>query len=321
LLKWFGNKIILEKLTVTAQNILKTLGYFDLFQYPLTKEEICAFHAEVVSKASLQTALEILVRDKWVYRLDEFYSLQNDHVLAERRRKGNQLAAVQFKTARRVAKFLAAFPYVKGIAVSGSLSKNFATEKTDIDFFIVTTANRLWIARTCMHLYKKITFLSGRQHWFCMNYYVDEQEPVITEQNIFTAMEIVTLVPMHGKTSLDNFIAGNTWVRKYFPEQTCLTAGVPEIKSGHLRNLFEKIFKGRMGDRFDNWLMKLTQKRWHSKARKHALNSSGGSMGMIVGPHFSKPDPKNFQDKVVEAHRLKVEQLLQLPNKIASLVL
>jgi predicted nucleotidyltransferase len=308
-------------LTGTAQNILKTLAYFHLFQYPLTRQDIYLFHSEQVSQMDIDIALGILVHDRSVFRLDEFYSLQDDHAWAERRRKGNLLAARQFKTARRVAKLLSRFPYVKGVALSGSLSKNFATEKTDIDFFIVTAANRLWIARSCMHLYKKLTFLTGRQHWFCMNYYVDEQEPEIKEQNIFTAMEIVTLLRMQGKSSLDNFMARNAWVSAYFPVHERLADEVPEIKSGHFRNLFEKIFNSRVGDRFDDWLMKLTQKRWQAKVRRHALNSKGASMGMIVGPHISKPDPKNFQDKVVEAYRLKVQQLLQLQNKIASVVL
>jgi hypothetical protein len=43
-------------------------------------------------------------------------------------------------------------------------------------------------------------------------------------------------------------------------------------------------------------------------------------MGMVVGPHFSKPDPKNFQDKVLEQYRNKVQQLLQLKNKTAVMV-
>jgi predicted nucleotidyltransferase len=312
--------IILLYLLATEQNILNTLGYFDLFQYPLTREEIYQFHADKASRADIDMALGILVQGRLVYRVDEFYSLQNDMMLAERRRKGNQLAVKQLQRAAKVAKLLSRFPYVKGVAISGSLSKNFATDKTDIDFFIVTAANRLWIARTCMHLYKKLTFLTGRQHWFCMNYYVDEQEPEIKEQNIFTATEIVTLLPMQGAGSLDNFRAGNAWTKKYFPLHTGQSATVPEIKSGAFRIFFEKIFNGSMGDRLEKRLMHITRRRWQAKADRHQLNSRGLCMGMVVGPHFSKPDPKNFQDKVLEQYRNKVQQLLQLKNKTAVMV-
>lgn len=307
-------------MNTTAENILKTLGYFDLFQYPLTLDEICRFHADEVSPSAIHTSLEGLVKDRAVFKLDEFFLLKNDLSAVEKRRIGNMLAIKHMKIAGRVARLLAAFPYVKGIAVSGSLSKNFANEKTDIDFFIVTAANRLWIARTFMHLYKKLTFITGRQHWFCMNYYVDEAGLEIAEKNIFTAMEIVTLVPMQGKSSLDNFISANSWVKKYFPVNGSAVNHVPEIKKGFFRKLIEKMLGGKPGDHIEKWLMNITGKRWLKKVERQQLNSNGICMSMIVGRHFSKPDPKNFQDKVVERYHAKVQQLLQQKNKTVSLV-
>lgn len=308
-------------MTTTAQNILKTLGYFDLFQYPLTRAEIRLFHAEKLAHSEIDAALEMLLEEKMVFRLDEFYSLQTDLMLAERRRNGNTLAASQMKTAGRVARFLSKFPYVKGVAVSGSLSKNFATQKTDIDFFIVTEANRLWIARTIMHLYKKITFLTGRQHWYCMNYYVDVKSMEIKEKNIFTAMESVTLLPMQGKKAMDDFMTDNNWVGGYFPSKKMITDGIPEIRPGILRRMAEKIFNTSLGDKLDTWLMHVTEKRWQKKTQLRQLNSNGHVMSMVVSRHVSKPDPKNFQDKVVERYRTKVQQLLQMKDKTVSIVL
>ncbi len=308
-------------MTTTAQNILKTLGYFDLFQYPLTRTEIGQFHAANIPHAEIDEALDILLGEKMIFLLDEFYSLHNEPGLAERRRNGNRLAASQMQTAGRVARFLAKFPYVKGIAVSGSLSKNFATKNTDIDFFIVTEANRLWIARTVMHLYKKFTFLTGRQHWYCMNYYVDVKCMEIKEKNIFTAIESVTLLPMQGKKALDDFMQDNNWASAYFPLKKIVTEGTPEISPGLLRKGVEKIFNNRLGDKVDTWLMKITEKRWHKKTRQHQLNSSGHVMSMVASRHVSKPDPKNFQDKVIEKYRAKVQQLLQIKDKAVSAVL
>src|SRR2546430_6574247 len=88
---------------------------------------------------------------------------------------------------------------------------------TDIDFFIITSANRLWIARTCMHLFKKLTFLTGRQHWYCMNYYIDEEALNIEEHNIFTATELITLLPVCGNGTMQRFFQMNSWVSVYFP--------------------------------------------------------------------------------------------------------
>ena len=308
-------------MTETAQNILKTLGYFDLFKYPLTAKEIHLFNQADIADAAIHAELQVLLQANKIFKVDEFYSLHNNCQLAERRRNGNKLAAEHLKTAQRVARFLATFPYVKAIAVSGSLSKNFATDKTDIDFFIITTANRLWIARTCMHLYKKLTFLTGRQNWFCMNYYVDEAAMEIKEKNIFTAVEIVTLLPMHGRNCLYEFMEKNRWTDSFFPLKHFSNTDAPDLPKGIFSRLVEKLFSGSLGDLADTKLMQLTAARWRRKVKRQQLNSRGGLVGMSVDRHFSKPDPKNFQDKVVKAYRDKVEDIIQQRKLSALFVL
>jgi len=308
-------------LTDIAQNILKTLGYFDLFQYPLTREEIYLFNSAKVSNNEIENELKTLLSNKNVFEIGEFYSLQNNNLLAERRRNGNLLATEHLKTAHRVARFLSKFPYVKAIAVSGSLSKNFATDKTDIDFFIITAANRLWIARTCMHLYKKLTFLRGRQNWFCMNYYVDEEAMEIAEKNIFTAIEIATLLPMYGKECMEEFMQKNKWKTSFFPLKHFNNTASPGARRGLFGKFIERMFAGRFGDWIDIKLMGITNKRWLKKTESHQLNSRGGHLGMSIDRHFSKPDPKNFQETVIKAYHKKVEEILQHKKISPSFVL
>ncbi|MEO6540404.1 MAG: hypothetical protein ABIN74_05415, partial [Ferruginibacter sp.] len=107
----------------------------------------------------------------------------------------------------------------------------------------------------------------------------------------------------------------------YFPVKPVAIGDIAEIKPGLFRKAIEKILNNRAGDRIDDWLMHITRSRWQKKTRQQQLNSRGGCMGMAVGRHFSKPDPKNFQDKVVEQYRLKLQQLLQVKNKMETVVL
>ena len=76
------------------------------------------------------------------------------------------------------------------------------------------------MARTIMHLFKKFTFLAGRQHWFCMNYYVDEDGLEIKEKNIYTAVELVTVMPMRGDTIFKDLISANKWTQRFFQHKT-----------------------------------------------------------------------------------------------------
>jgi hypothetical protein len=290
---------------------LKTLAYFDFFNYPLTRDDIQSFLPQRCNQPVIDEMLAVLVSENIIFKLEDFYSLQNDPSLAKIRREGNQRAEKKLAIARKVAKVLSHCPYVETIAVSGSLSKHFADEKADIDFFIITSANRLWIARTCMHLIKKISYIAGKQHWFCMNYYVDELGLDIPEKNIFTAMEITTLLPMQGTNHFKKFIEANTWIHNYFPAHIISTGNAPEIKRGFIRNCFEKIFNTRLGDVTDKWLMNITEKRWKKKASEGRVNDHDDIMRMMINRHFSKQDPKIFQAKVIQQYENKVRHLLE----------
>ncbi|MEQ1678123.1 MAG: hypothetical protein ABL876_15555, partial [Chitinophagaceae bacterium] len=185
--------------------VLKTLAYFDIFHYPLTQTEIHTFLPATVSPARVEQALARLLEQQTIFQHDGFFSLHNNPLLVHRRMKGNEKAVELLAKGQQIGRFLYQFPFVKAVGISGSLSKNFAGQKADIDFFIITSANRLWIARTLMHLYKKLTFLTGRQHLHCMNYYVDEQAFVLEERNVFTATELKTVLPVSGDKDMQSF--------------------------------------------------------------------------------------------------------------------
>ena len=288
------------------QDIVRTLAYFDIFNYPLTNEEVRRFLHQSHNQLVVDEVLCELLKDNLIFKLNNFYSLQNRPELAEIRIAGNIRATQLLNIAERASKILSWFPFVQSVAVSGSLSKNFADQKADIDFFIITSANRLWIARTCMHIFKKFTFLAGKQNWFCMNYYIDEMKMEIIEKNIFTAMEIVTLIPMQGTNCFKNFIQANSWTRNYFHEQPSINGRSAEIKKTFFRRFFERIFDSNLGDTVEKLLMNLTDKRWKMKTLQGKVNDHGATMAMITDPHFSKPDPENFQYKIVRQFEEKL---------------
>jgi hypothetical protein len=236
-----------------------------------------------------------------------------------RRRNGNKNAHREIQNAIKATGILSKFPFVEGLALSGSLSKNYADENTDIDFFIITKANRLWIARTLMHIFYRFAVLAGKRNWFCMNYYIDETALEIEEKNIFTAIEIVTLIPMQGAEKVNAFIGTNKWTKNFLPAYTVKKALVTEYKKRLFCKLFEKIFGGTMGNALDNWLLKITQSRWVKKEAQLNINAKGICMGMLAGKHFAKPDPKNFQSKILAQYREKTEQLSVIITKIQAL--
>lgn len=302
--------------TTLAYSVLKTLAWFDLFHYPLTAGEILHFSHRTATIEELQPLLQQLLREQVVFYVDGFYALHNESALAARRRSGNEKATIMLRKAHRIARLLQGFPFVRGVCISGSLSKNFAGDNADIDLFIITSANRLWLARTAMHALKKLSYCWGGQHDFCMNYYIDEEALLIREQNMFTAIELLTLMPVCGDDSVQRFFAVNGWVQDYLPAYHGKSPVYPcSGKGSWLKRSIEWFLNLSAGEAADNYLMQLTSRRWKKKESDQRQNIQGGRMGLITGKHFAKPNPQYFQRRILDEYQQKLQKLWAMVDR------
>jgi hypothetical protein len=289
------------------KHILATLAYFSLFDYPITRQEIVRFLGRTVEQQPFEEALDRLIHHSFVFAIGNYLSVVNDRSLAERRARGNERAANMMRSAQRAASLISCFPFVKAVAISGSLSKNFADEWADVDFFIITAPNRLWTCRTLLHLFKKLTFLARRQHLFCMNYFIDENHPVILEKNIYTATEALTIIPARG--SFNDFYNANDWAKTFLPNLSTNITPPKKIIRTWARTMVEFALHNTIGDRFDNFLMNVTAKRWNAKTLNSKRNSKGNILTMHAGKHFSKPGPENFQRHLLRRYEKSITEL------------
>ena len=298
-------------------SILKTVAYFDLFNYPLKVEDIQRFLEIETDLSTIENELRPLIRQGCLYRIGIYYSLRNDPALAEKRQHGEVLADDLLEIAARNARLLCQFPYVLGVCVSGSLSKRCADDHSDIDYFIITKSNRLWIARTIMHLFKKLSYLRGHEHRFCMNYYVDEQAFEIKEKNIFTATELLTLIPMCGNGGLDKFFEANDWTSLYLPRYSQRHWSEHDHhKASLLKRILEGLFNNPLGDILEKQLRKVTDHRWKKKTVRGDLNVKGDTMAMQCSAHYSRPDPERFQKKLLARFHRKLKEVSAMDQSI-----
>ncbi len=290
-------------------SILKVLAYFDIFSCPVTPEDIFFFLDRDASEAEVKNEIAPLVREVNLFRIGDYYSLKDNPALADRRINGERHADELLKIADRGARLLYQFPFVRGVCISGSLSKRCADEKADIDYFIITKANRLWIARTIMHFFKKLTYLRGHQHRYCMNYFVDEEALEIKEKNIFTATELITLMPASGNGGLENFFHANNWTTMFLPHyrhRNRKAPGTPKVS--HIKRVIESVFNNKMGERLDNYLRNLTDRRWKKKSQRGDLDMKGLTMTLQCTKHYSRPNPEVFQQKVLTKYQQKLRE-------------
>jgi hypothetical protein len=84
------------------------------------------------------------------------------------------------------------------------------------------------------------------------------------------------------------------------------------MKKGFFSRLIEKLGNNNLGERIDDLLMNITDRRWKRKTAANKLNSKGNPLAMCVSKHCSKPDPVNFQEKVVREYQRRTA-CLQVP--------
>jgi hypothetical protein len=288
------------------EHVVRTLLYYDIFRYPLNADEIYRFLGfGGVDKATLNSCLTSLRNRGIIFQFGDFYSTNNDGGAIGRRIKGNSAAEALLPVAQKKAILISKFPFVRGVLASGSLSKGYIDDKSDIDFFIITVPNRLWIARTLLVLYKKIFLFNSRKH-FCVNYFVDETHLEIEEKNIFTATELATIIPLYGSQQYELLHESNRWLKDFFPNfHLRSTERTPGATSQTAKRLLEKFLNGFFAEWLEKFCRHLTLARWKKQHRKN-YTPEDFDIAFKSKSYASKHHPSNFQRTVIETYEEKL---------------
>ncbi len=195
--------------------VIQTLRYFEFFEHALYGEEVHKYLAIKSTREELFIALDHMGKTGEILSKDGLYALNKGHI--ELRLKHIKRNRKMMKAAKRVGAFIHRFPYVRGVYLSGSLSKHGITGKDDdLDFFIITKAGRVWAAKLLLIAFKKIVLLNNEKY-FCINLLMSEDELVLNKKNIYIATEAASLVPLTNEPLLHSFLAANPWVQIQFP--------------------------------------------------------------------------------------------------------
>ncbi len=288
---------------------LKPLIYFSIFNHPLTEDEVFRF-SETTNKEELKKDIDQLIDKGIIHKIGEFFLFENTQDHLSKRIEGNTNATAVMPKAKKVGAFISKFPFIKGVAISGSLSKGYFDDESDFDFFVITKAKRVWITRTFLAFYKRF-FLSNSYKEFCVNYFISTNSLEIEEKNRFTATEIITAIPLFGKEIFIDFYEKNNWVINYFPNfrssDACDT--IQDTKTTTFTKVLGFLLDNFIGTSINFLLMRIITKRWFFKYNRKASNNPYKSKEEI-----SKHHPENFQGRVLRKLNTKYEFCRQKYN-------
>lgn len=276
------------------------LIYFDIFQFPLHHHELSL----TTGTTALNDELEWLHQKQFIQADGGYYKLGSSNYDITKRVEIKDTLSKYFRKAEKYSLKISKFPFVRGVYISGSLSKGWADKNSDIDYFIITEPHRLWICRLLLVMYKKTFLFNSRKH-FCVNYFIDTDHLAIPDENIFTATEICFLKPMINPGLYDEFIARNQWIYRHFSSLAHASGGaVRPLKNTRTKRMLEKLFAGRLGEWADKKAFQLTLRRWRKKFRD--FNEEDFDLNMRSKKHVSKHHPQGFQKKVLDAYDEKI---------------
>jgi len=219
----------LATLSALDAAIVETVAYADVFAWPLTAAEVHRFLPVPAGAADVATALSSARLSQFLTPAAEFHVLHGrEHLVAERRRRTIASRRMWPGVLRR-ARLLARIPWVRMVAVSGSLAVSAAFDGDDVDLFMVTDDERLWTCRALTILAGRVPSMPGTARpRLCPNFIVAVSTLELEDRDVYTAHELVQLVPLVGAQTYAELLDRNRWYRDFLPNHAGYTAAIAQ---------------------------------------------------------------------------------------------
>ncbi|MGI6206752.1 MAG: hypothetical protein ACOYEW_00950 [Anaerolineae bacterium] len=261
-----------DGLAPVRQAILEALTYGDLFDYALSPEQILRYLTVAADPVTVRDLLDGGT-DGIAQRTGGLFTLPGRGALVAVRARRQAIAQGKWADADPHLRRIAALPFVRMIAVTGSLALDNAEEDGDVDLFIVTAAGRLWLCRAFVVLAVRRATMSGLD--ICPNYFLSEARLALPSQSLFDARELAQMVPVYGMALYRQVRALNPWVEGFLPQAGGPPeGGRPEItlsaRQLAAKQALERLLGGRLGQRLEDWEMGRKVRRFQRRAQGQA---------------------------------------------------
>ena len=188
--------------------ILATLHYHDLFDYPLSLDELkqWLYQYQLTSNSKIEKTINKLVQAGKLTSKSEFLLLPGREKIARSRQRKEKESYQKVLKAKKIVRYLQAVPGILMIGLTGNVAMGNAQKEDDIDLLIITRANHLWLVRLVVMIWLQLLGIKRQpqkesltKDKICPNLWLDETALVISEQNPYIAHEILAVQTLFDK--------------------------------------------------------------------------------------------------------------------------
>ena len=254
-----------------AQEIamLRSVTYAALFDYPLTLPQL---HASLVDVRADQDMIASWWRNSnllqaTIEHRDGLYFPIGRNDLIRTRARREVISRALLHRDRRILAFVSAMPFVRMVALSGSLAHLNAEDSADLDLFVITSPRRVWGVTLCLLV---IARCFGWRRRLCLNYVISEDALRVEPADLFAANQIIHLRPLTGADVFARFVNANAFVAGCYPN----FAAPPRVVSTRsaVRRVIERLLSigiapaiERFARGFYGWHLNRRAAAWRSR--------------------------------------------------------
>ena len=232
--------------------ILETLAYSDVFDYPLTFDELHRYLTVSAPRADLEACLSDM---SFVSTESGFYFLADRDETVRVRMAREQASRITFQRACRYGYFLGSLPFVRMVTLTGSLAMLNLSRDADMDYMLVTQPGRLWLARAFAVTFGRLMRLLGDR--ICVNLLISESTLEWSSHDLYSAREMCQMIPVTSMDVYSRLRKANAWIENYLPNATSVPQHAPEVRASvsWLQKFIEILLRGKFGDILENRVM------------------------------------------------------------------
>ena len=237
-----------------SRAILQTVAYSDVFDYPLTAREIHRYLTGV--KASLEEVVRTLGDDGVLTRTDDYFTLPGREEIVRIRMRRGLYSATLLPSAIAYGRMLGRLPYIRMVALTGSLAVMNVSENQDFDYLLVTAPSRVWTARAFALALNRLAHWQG--FTLCPNLIISETALKWEQTDLYSARELCQMLPIAGFDVYHKLLQANHWVEDYLPNAYAESKSVfPHTprRAVASQSLVEFLLRGKAGDKLEKWEM------------------------------------------------------------------
>jgi hypothetical protein len=209
------------------KSVLRTIIYYDIFDYPLTVMELWQWLWKYKCKLSklvfcLKNSENL---QKYIETKNGFYFLKGRKDLLDIRKTRRDYSVQKWKIALRAAKFLRAVPFLKTIILCNSVAYFNAKKNSDVDFFIIVKDGYLWLTRFLIIVF--LHFLRMRIHGdkinnrICLSFYISDDnldlKKLTYKNDIHFCYWLLHFIPIFDNGTYKHLLNKNKWLKDYIP--------------------------------------------------------------------------------------------------------